>query len=153
MRKRNWPMSVNASARKITIATKIALASTATPISRQSLLRGKNGEAAAGGEQPLRKGAVRQNGASSSAGPASKWSSGGACSARSSFRIESARTSHTRRFTSSFFLSTYSRLRSSPSTSRCVPFVSVLANSPSFPQTTMRCHSVCETYSPDFLSL
>src|SRR5882762_10425499 len=56
---------------------KDCVASTATPISRQSLLRGKNGEAAGGGEQPLRKGAVRQNGASSSAGPASNWSSGG----------------------------------------------------------------------------
>src|SRR5215471_9483224 len=31
------------------------------------------------------------------------------------------------------------------------PFVSVLANSESLPNTTQRCHSVCETYTPFFL--
>src|ERR1700732_5330615 len=56
MRKRNWPMRVNVSARKMTIATKIALASMATPISRRSVRRGKNGEAAGGGERPPLKG-------------------------------------------------------------------------------------------------
>src|SRR5208282_1239255 len=46
MRKRSWPMSAKASARKITVATKIALASTGTPAPPSSVSREKNGEAA-----------------------------------------------------------------------------------------------------------
>src|SRR6266404_8237797 len=77
-------------------------------------------------------------------------SSGAAFSARSSFRIEATRISQTRCF-DSFFLLSYSRLRSSPSTWICAPLVSVLANSESLPKTTQRCHSVCEMYLPSFL--
>src|SRR5208282_2533868 len=77
-------------------------------------------------------------------------SSGAAFSARSSFRIEATRISQTRCFVSVFLLS-YSRLRSSPSTWTCAPFVSVLANSERLPKTTQRCHSVCEMYLPSFL--
>src|SRR5208282_4251192 len=77
-------------------------------------------------------------------------SSGAAFSARSSFRIEATRISQTRCFVSVFLLS-YSRLRSSPSTWTCAPFVSVLANSERLPKTTQRCHSVCEMYLSSFL--
>src|SRR5229473_4141137 len=61
MRKRNWPMSVNASARKMTIATKIALASMATPISRHHFTRKKwrgrrrRGAASPKGSRPLER--------------------------------------------------------------------------------------------------
>ena len=61
MRKRNWPMSVNASARKMTIATKIALASMATPISRHHFTRKKwrgrrrRGAASPKGSGPLER--------------------------------------------------------------------------------------------------
>ena len=73
-------------------------------------------------------------------------------SARSSFRIVPTRISQIR-CSVSVFLLVYSRLRSSPSTCRCAPLVSVLANSESLPKTTQRCHSVCETYWLVFLSL
>ena len=71
-------------------------------------------------------------------------------SVRSSVRIEETRISQTRCLDSVFLLS-YSRLRSSPSTWICAPLVSVLANSESLPNTTQRCHSVCEVYPPLFL--
>ena len=71
-------------------------------------------------------------------------------SVRSSVRIEETRISQTRCLESVFLLS-YSRLRSSHSTWICSPLVSVLANSESLPNTTQRCHSVCEVYPPFFL--
>src|SRR6266851_911666 len=61
MRKRNWPMRVNAKARKMTTATKIALANTATPIRRRSLRGGKMerppaaGAASPKGSRPLER--------------------------------------------------------------------------------------------------
>src|SRR5687768_153257 len=42
----------------------------------------------------------------------------------------------------------YSRLRSSPSTWTCAPFLSVAVNSASLLLATQRCHSVLDSHSP-----
>src|SRR5579875_273958 len=77
-------------------------------------------------------------------------SSAAALAARSSFRIEFTRISQMV-CSELVFLLSYLRLRNSPSTWMCAPFLSVAANSPSLPKTTQRCHSVCSTYLPSFL--